>query len=85
VIAGSVGAWVAAAIVATSSTGFANLAVTVARTLTDSYTGIAPASVPPFVLAQLAAAVAAAVLVPFLFPTTADQAVEPTRIGGDPS
>ncbi len=40
----AVGAWVAAAIVATSSTGFANPAVTIAREFTDSYTGIAPVS-----------------------------------------
>lgn len=59
----AVGAWVAAAIVATASTGFANPAVTLARTVTDSYTGISPASVPMFLIAQLAGAFAAAAFV----------------------
>jgi glycerol uptake facilitator-like aquaporin len=47
------GAWVAAAVFATVSTGFLNPALTVARMFTDTYTGIAPSSVPGFVLAQL--------------------------------
>lgn len=51
----AVGAWVAAVVFATSSTGFANPAVTVARMLTDSFTGIAPASVTGFLSAQLVA------------------------------
>lgn len=37
----------------TSSTSFANPAVTVGRAFTDTFAGIAPASVPPFVVAQL--------------------------------
>lgn len=49
----AVGAWVTTIIVATVSTGFANPVVTVARSLTDSYTGIVPRSVAPFVIAQL--------------------------------
>ena len=49
----AVGAWVTTIIVATVSTGFANPVVTVARTFTDSYTGIVPRSVAPFVIAQL--------------------------------
>jgi glycerol uptake facilitator-like aquaporin len=49
----AVGGIVAAGMLATASTGFANPAVAVARTLTDSYTGIAPNSVAPFVAAQL--------------------------------
>jgi glycerol uptake facilitator-like aquaporin len=56
----AVGAWVASAVFATSSTGFANPAVTFARMLTDSYTGIAPASVAAFVAAQIAAGLLAA-------------------------
>lgn len=55
-----VGAWVAAIVFATSSTGFANPAVTVGRIFTDSYTGIAPASVAGFLIAQVVAGVAAA-------------------------
>ena len=53
VVAGAVGAYIALAIWSTSSTCFANPAVTITRLLTDSTTGIAPASVPGFVIAQL--------------------------------
>ena len=68
-VAPFVGAWVAAAVFATVSTGFLNPALTLARTFTDTYTGIAPTSVPGFVLAQLiggllAALVSARLLVP---------------------
>jgi glycerol uptake facilitator-like aquaporin len=63
-----VGAWVAAIVFATSSTGFANPADTIARVFTDSYTGIAPASVLAFVAAQLLAGLLAALIVPALFP-----------------
>lgn len=51
----AVGAWVAAVVFATSSTGFANPAVTAARMLTDSFTGIAPVSAVGFLAAQLLA------------------------------
>lgn len=64
----SVGAWVATVIVATVSTGFANPAVTVARMFTDSYTGIAPASVPAFVAAQALGAILAVAAVWLLRP-----------------
>lgn len=43
----------------TSSTSFANPAITLARSLSDSFAGIAPASVPGFIVAQLAGALAA--------------------------
>jgi len=62
-IAAGVGAYIAAAIVLTPSTSFANPAVTLARTLTDTFTGIAPASVAGFVAAQLTGALAAIVIV----------------------
>ncbi|HEV2038308.1 MAG TPA: aquaporin, partial [Candidatus Eremiobacteraceae bacterium] len=55
----SVGAYIAAAIMFTSSTSFANPAVTIARSLSDSFAGIAPHHVFAFVLAQLAGALAA--------------------------
>jgi len=48
----AVGAYIAAAILFTSSTAFANPAATVARSLTDTFAGIAPASEPMFVVAQ---------------------------------
>lgn len=49
-----VAGWILAAFWFTSSTSFANPAVTIARTLSDTFAGIAPASAPGFVLAQLA-------------------------------
>lgn len=63
----AVGAWLAAAIYFTSSTSFANPAVTVARMFTDTYTGIAPPGVPGFLAAQLVGAAAAAGLIAWLF------------------
>lgn len=79
-VAAAVGAYVTAAIWFTSSTAFANPAVTVARTLTDTFTGIAPADTIAFVLAQLAGAVAATLLFRWLvpgLPRLADDAVVP--------
>jgi arsenate reductase len=55
----AVGGYIGAAYWFTSSTSFANPAVTVARTLTDSFAGIAPASAPLFVAAQVGGAVLA--------------------------
>ena len=52
-LATAVGTYIAAAIVLTPSTSFANPVVTLARTLSDTFTGIAPASVRGFVVAQL--------------------------------
>lgn len=51
-----VGAWITGAYWFTSSTSFANPAVTLARSLTGTFSGILPADVPAFVLAQLAGA-----------------------------
>jgi glycerol uptake facilitator-like aquaporin len=62
-----VGGYIAAAYWFTSSTSFANPAVTVARTLSDTFAGIAPSSVPMFVLMQLLGGVLAVALVRFLF------------------
>lgn len=55
----SVALYITAAYWFTSSTSFANPAITIARSLSDSFAGIAPADVPGFILAQLAGAVAA--------------------------
>jgi glycerol uptake facilitator-like aquaporin len=71
----AVGAWVASAVFATSSTGFANPAVTLARVLTDTYTGIAPSSVPAFLAPQLIAGLAAAGTALFMFPEPITQKV----------
>ncbi len=51
----------------TSSTSFANPAITVARSLSDSFAGIAPVDVPAFVAAQLAGALAGWLLGRWLF------------------
>lgn len=64
----AVGAWVASVVFATSSTGLANPAVTVARIFTDTYTGIAPASAPAFVISQAAAGLVAAAVAVGLYP-----------------
>ncbi|WP_292970240.1 aquaporin [Novosphingobium sp.] len=55
----SVALFIAAAYWFTSSTSFANPAITVARSLSDTFAGIAPASAPAFIAAQLAGALAA--------------------------
>jgi arsenate reductase len=64
----AVGAWIAGAYWFTSSTSFANPAVTIARTLSDSFAGIEPASAPMFIAMQLLGAVLAFGLIRFLFP-----------------
>jgi glycerol uptake facilitator-like aquaporin len=56
---GAIAAYITAAYWFTSSTSFANPAVTIARSLTDSFAGIAPSDVPAFVAAQLTGAAAA--------------------------
>jgi glycerol uptake facilitator-like aquaporin len=63
----AVGAWITAAYWCTASTSFANPAVTLARALTDTFTGIRPADVPGFVAAQLLGAGAATALFRWLF------------------
>lgn len=64
----AVGAWIGGAYWFTSSTSFANPAVTVARTLSNSFAGIAPASAPMFVAMQALGALIACGLVRFLYP-----------------
>jgi glycerol uptake facilitator-like aquaporin len=66
-LAFAVGGYITAAYWFTSSTSFANPAVTVARMLSDTFAGIAPASVPMFVLMQLVGAALAAVVVRGIF------------------
>jgi glycerol uptake facilitator-like aquaporin len=67
-VAFSVGGYIAAAYWFTSSTSFANPAVTVARMFSDTFAGIAPGSVPMFVLMQLLGGVLAIGLVRVLHP-----------------
>lgn len=70
----AVGLYVAGAIWFTSSTAFANPAVTIARALTDTFTGIRPDDVPGFVLAQLVGAAVATLLLHWLIPAVDESA-----------
>ena len=79
-LAASIGAYVGAAIWFTSSTAFANPAVTIGRSLSDTFTGIRPADVVPFVAAQLAAAFIAAWLAGWLDVPAARQRATPTSV-----
>ena len=63
----SVALYITAAYWFTSSTSFANPAITIARSLSNSFAGIAPANVPAFVIAQLLGAACAALLARYLF------------------
>jgi glycerol uptake facilitator-like aquaporin len=65
-----VAAWIGAAYWFTSSTSFANPAITVARALSNTFAGISPSHVPAFILAQLLGGMAAIPVVHLLFPST---------------
>ena len=67
-IAASVAAYIVGAYWFTSSTSFANPAVTVGRMLSDTFAGIAPASVPGFIIAQCVGAIIAVLVVIVLWP-----------------
>jgi glycerol uptake facilitator-like aquaporin len=78
----AVGAYIGAAYWFTSSTSFANPAVTIARMFTDSFAGIAPAAVAPFILAQLIGAALGLGLLLVFYPNaacTAGDVVVPTQ------
>jgi len=70
----AVGAYITGAYWFTSSTSFANPAVTLARSMTDTFTGIRPNDVPGFIAAQLAGSLAATALFAWLIPPLQDQA-----------
>ncbi|MFI0813673.1 aquaporin [Streptomyces echinatus] len=73
----AVAAYIGAAYWFTSSTSFANPAVTIGRAFTDSFAGIAPGSVPAFVAAQLVGAPAGLGLVALIFGPPARAVAEP--------
>jgi glycerol uptake facilitator-like aquaporin len=73
VVAIAVGAYITSAYWFTASTSFANPAVTVARSLSDTFAGIRPVDIPGFVLAQLAGGIAATVLFRWLIPARGDE------------
>ena len=68
VIPFAVAAYITAAIWFTSSTSFANPAVTIARTLSDTFTGIRPIDAPAFMIAQIMGTIAAAIIFRWLIP-----------------
>ncbi len=81
----AVGAYIGAAYWFTSSTSFANPAVTIGRAFTDTATGIAPSSVPGFLVAQLVGAALGAGLVLLLYPrpaTRVDDGLQPAAGSG---
>jgi glycerol uptake facilitator-like aquaporin len=67
----AVGAYITAAYWWSSSTSFANPMIDLARTLSDTFAGIAPSSVPMFLLAQLLGGAIAVAVVAVLYPTVA--------------
>lgn len=66
----AVGAYIAAAYWFTASTSFANPAVTLARTMTDTFAGIRPQDAPGFIVAQVVGAILATVLFQWLVPSS---------------
>lgn len=79
-VAFAVGAYIAGAYFFTSSTSFANPAVTLARALSDTFAGIAPESVPLFVVAQVIGCALAVVAMRVLWPdvgTVAGEVLQP--------
>ncbi len=80
-VAFAVAGWITAAYWATSSTSFANPAITVGRTLSDTFAGIAPGSVPGFVLAQLAGGALGLLCVVALYPQPTQRAAELVALG----
>jgi glycerol uptake facilitator-like aquaporin len=79
----AVGAYIGAAYWFTSSTSFANPAITVGRMFSDTFAGITPASALTFIVAQLVGAALAVVLLRVLYPASApahaDEVVLPSR------
>ena len=81
----AVAAWIGAAYWFTASTSFANPAVTIGRTLTDTYAGIAPVSAPAFIAAQIVGGALGTALAVVLYPRRAGQGAaiqEPARLAG---
>jgi glycerol uptake facilitator-like aquaporin len=80
----AVGAWIGGAYWFTSSTSFANPAVTIARTLSDTFAGIEPASAPMFIAMQVLGALIAFGLVRFLYPLDGDPLPRPESRSTEP-
>lgn len=79
----AVGAYITAAYWFTASTSFANPAVTLARSATDTFAGIRPADAPGFIVAEFLGAIAATFLFRWLLPplpSTAKDVVVPHEV-----
>ena len=72
----AVGVWIGGAYWFTSSTSFANPAVTVARMLSNSFAGIKPSSAPMFIVMQILGAALAFLLIRFLYPQPVEETVD---------
>ena len=83
-VAWAVGAWIGAAYWFTASTSFANPAVTIGRTLTNTYAGIAPVSAPAFIAAQLVGGAIGTILAVAVYPARSARVRvgEPARLAG---
>jgi len=79
-VAWLVGLYITAAYWFTSSTSFANPAVAIARSLTNSFSGIRPVDVPGFIMAELAGALAALALMSWLLSPSAKSAVSSKEV-----
>lgn len=82
-VAYAVGAYITAAYWFTSSTSFANPAITISRTLSDTFAGIAPSSAPAFVAMQLVGGALAVGAVLVLYPRADELASDLTHLAGD--
>jgi glycerol uptake facilitator-like aquaporin len=83
--AAAVASWIGAAYWFTSSTSFANPAVTVARMFSDTFAGISPASVPLFVAAQILGAAIGAALAVALYPDIPQAADAVVVVASEPA
>lgn len=83
-VAFAVGSYITAAYWFTASTSFANPAVTLARSLTDTFSGIRPSDAPGFIAAQLAGALAATLLFRWLAPGLKKSAPDVVFLHGEP-
>jgi arsenate reductase len=83
-VAWAVGAWIGAAYWFTASTSFANPAVTIGRTLTNTYAGIAPASAPAFIAAQVVGGALGTLLAIAVYPVRRGRVrtEEPAQLAG---
>ena len=81
VVAFAVGIWIGGAYWFTSSTSFANPAVTIARTLSNTFAGIKPSSAPMFIVMQLIGAVIAYGLIRLFYPSTVSAEPAPRTRG----